>query len=226
MSGKLSNTSTSSVTLIGAVSPPGGDFSEPVTGHTKEIVQTFWALSKELADARHYPAVSWTESFSEYISITADWWSEQVNPDWQKLRSEALSLLSQAQELIRIVNLVGAEALSSEQRWVLSSADLIKEGILQQSALDDVDSYSSPEKQFLLLQIMILIYHQGKELLNLGMPDQEINQLPLLIKAKRCKSTYSSEQTEHLKQFIDQIYNDFEHYRNEYKQDTDDERNL
>jgi len=220
------NNQPGSVTLIGAVSPPGGDFSEPVTGHTKEIVQTFWALSKELADARHYPAVSWTESFSEYISITADWWSEQVNPDWQKLRSEALSLLSQAQELIRIVNLVGAEALSSEQRWVLSSADLIKEGILQQSALDDVDSYSSPEKQFLLLQIMILIYHQGKELLNLGMPDQEINQLPLLIKAKRCKSTYSSEQTEHLKQFIDQIYNDFEHYRNEYKQDTDDERNL
>lgn len=208
-----------SVTLIGAVSPPGGDFSEPVTGHTKEIVQTFWALSKELADARHYPAVSWTESFSEYVSITADWWAEHVHPDWHKMRAEALSLLSQAQELMRIVNLVGSEALSQEQRWVLTSADLIKEGILQQSALDEVDSYSSPEKQFLLLQIMLLIYHHGSALILLGMPVQELNRLALLSKAKRCKSTYSSEQTEHLKQFISHIENDFQHYYNEYQQE-------
>ncbi|MCU7837095.1 MAG: V-type ATP synthase subunit A [gamma proteobacterium symbiont of Taylorina sp.] len=207
-----------SVTLIGAVSPPGGDFSEPVTGHTKEIVQTFWALSKELADARHYPSVSWTESFSEYVAITADWWAQNIHPDWYKLRSEALSLLSQAHELIRIVNLVGPEALSAEQRWILSGADLIKEGVLQQSALDEVDSYSSPEKQFLLLQIMLIIYHKGEALLTLGMPVQELNQLPLLIKAKRCKSTYSSEQIEDLKQFIVQIEHDFQHYYNEYQQ--------
>jgi V/A-type H+-transporting ATPase subunit A len=206
-----------SVTLIGAVSPPGGDFSEPVTGHTKEIVQTFWALSKELADARHYPSVSWTESFSEYISVTAHWWAEHIHPDWQKLRMEALSLLTQAHELMRIVNLVGPEALSAEQRWVLEGADLIKEGVLQQSALDEVDSYSSPQKQFLLLQIMLTIYHQGEDLLKLGMPVQELNKLPLLIKAKRCKSTYSSEQTQDLKQVIEQIKLDFQQYRNEYK---------
>ena len=208
-----------SVTIIGAVSPPGGDFSEPVTGHTKEIVQTFWALSKELADARHYPAVSWTESFSEYVSITADWWAENIHPDWQILRAEALSLLSQAHELTRIVNLVGPEALSAEQRWILNSAELIKEGILQQSALDEVDSYSSPEKQFLLLQIMLLIHHQGEGLIKLGMPVQELNQLALLIKAKRCKSTYSSEQTEHLKEFITQIKEDFQHYYTQYQQE-------
>lgn len=213
------NNEQGSVTLIGAVSPPGGDFSEPVTGHTKEIVQTFWALSKELADARHYPAVSWTESFSEYVSITAKWWSKNVHSDWQKLRAEALSLLSKAHELMRIVNLVGAEALSQEQRWILTSAVLIKEGILQQSALDEVDSYSSPEKQFLLLQIMLLIYHQGDGLIKLGMPVQELNQMPLLIKAKRCKSTYSSEQTEHLKHFISQIKNDFQHYYTQYQQE-------
>jgi len=208
-----------SVTLIGAVSPPGGDFSEPVTGHTKEIVQTFWALSKELADARHYPSVSWTESFSEYVSITADWWAENVDPDWLSLRTEALSLLAQAQELMRIVNLVGPEALSSEQRWALEGADLIKEGVLQQSALDEVDSYASPEKQFLLLQIMLVIYHQGEDLLTHGMSVQALRRLPLLIKAKRCKSTYSSEQTENLKQFIIQIKNDFQQYRSEYEQD-------
>jgi len=210
------NNGSGSVTLIGAVSPPGGDFSEPVTGHTKDIVQTFWALSKELADARHYPSVSWTESFSEYVPITAHWWAENIDPDWEKLRAEALSLLSQAQELMRIVNLVGPEALSSQQRWVLQGADLIKEGVLQQSALDEVDSYSSPQKQFLLLQIMLLIYHQGVELLSLGMPVQELNKLPLLIKAKRCKSTYSSEQTEDLNQFIRQIKVDFQQYHVEY----------
>ena len=208
-----------SVTLIGAVSPPGGDFSEPVTGHTKEIVQTFWALSKELADARHYPSVSWTESFSEYVSVTADWWVENVHPDWLKLRSEALSLLTQAQELMRIVNLVGPEALSSEQRWVLEGADLIKEGVLQQSALDEVDSYASPEKQFLLLQMMLVIYHQGESMLTIGMSVQALKKLPLLITAKRCKSNYSSEQTENLKLFIEQIKSDFQKYRIEYAQE-------
>jgi len=208
-----------SVTLIGAVSPPGGDFSEPVTGHTKDIVQTFWALSKELADARHYPSVSWTESFSEYVPVTAKWWAENIDTRWQQSRAEALSLLAQAHELMRIVNLVGPEALSPEQRWILQGADLIKEGVLQQSALDDVDSYASPRKQFLLLRIMLLIYHQGQELLALGMPIQELNKLAILIKAKRCKSTYSSEQMEDLEQFKRQIRIDFELYRNEYKQE-------
>jgi len=176
-------------------------------------------LSKELADARHYPSVSWTDSFSEYVSITADWWAKNVSPDWQNLRMEALSLLSQAHELMRIVNLVGPEALSAEQRWVIEGADLIKEGVLQQSALDEVDSYSSPHKQFLLLQIMLTIYHQGEDLLNLGMPVQELSKLPLLIKAKRCKNTYSSEQTQDLEQFIKQVILDFQQCRNEYVQD-------
>ncbi len=205
-----------SVSLIGAVSPPGGDFSEPVTGHTKEIVQTFWALSKELADARHYPSVSWTESFSEYVPITAQWWAKNIDADWQNLRAIALSLLTQAQELMRIVNLVGPEALSPEQRWILQGADLIKEGLLQQSALDEVDSHASPQKQFLLLKIMVLIYQRGASLLALGVPVQELNQWPLLIKAKRCKNTYSSEQINDLQQFIQQIETDFHHYFDEY----------
>jgi V/A-type H+-transporting ATPase subunit A len=204
-----------SVSLIGAVSPPGGDFSEPVTGHTKEIVQTFWALSKELADARHYPSVSWTESFSEYVPITAQWWAKNIDADWQNLRAIALSLLTQAQELMRIVNLVGPEALSPEQRWILQGADLIKEGLLQQSALDEVDSHASPQKQFLLLKIMVLIYQRGASLLALGVPVQELNQWPLLIKAKRCKNTYSSEQINELQQFIQQIETDFHHYFDE-----------
>lgn len=123
-----------SVTLIGAVSPPGGDFSEPVTSHTKEIIQTFWALSKELADARHYPAVDWLESFSGYVKSAAKWWAQHIDPNWESARAEALDLLAASEELQRIVNLVGVEALSSEQRWTLEAAGLLKEGLLQQAA--------------------------------------------------------------------------------------------
>lgn len=209
-----------SVTLIGAVSPPGGDFSEPVTGHSKEIVQTFWALSKELADARHYPAVSWTESFSGYVDTAAQWWIKQTDKEWQQLRTDALTLLSRDTELMRIVNLVGPEALSAEQRWILDGADLIKEGVLQQSALDDVDSYASPEKQYLLLKIMMLIYNRGVVLLKLDISEQELNRLAIMAKAKRCKSTYSSEQTNGLRDFIDTINQVFDQLEQTYSENS------
>ena len=137
-----------SVTLIGAVSPPGGDFSEPVTSHTKDIIETFWALSKELADARHYPSIDWVTSFSGHVHMAAEWWHEQIDRHWEERRTQALALLARDAELSRIVNLVGPEALSDAQRWQLEGATLIKEGVLQQSALDDVDTFCSPQKQF------------------------------------------------------------------------------
>ena len=96
-----------SVSVIGAVSPPGGDFSEPVTSHTKEIIRSFWALSKPLADARHYPAISWLESFTDYAVRAAEWWSAEISSDWMLRRQQALTLLTEAEELERIVNLVG-----------------------------------------------------------------------------------------------------------------------
>lgn len=206
-----------SVTLIGAVSPPGGDFSEPVTSHTKEIVQTFWALSKELADARHYPAVSWTESFSAYVDVAARWWNQQISPAWQSSRAEALALLSQAEELSRIVNLVGPEALSSEQRWQLEAARLIREGILQQSALDEVDSYCSPQKQFALLDLMLSLFHAGRDLLKKGVPVQQLLALPALGKARRAKNTYRSEELEALNQFADECRQAFTRLGAEYE---------
>ncbi|ABA58543.1 Sodium-transporting two-sector ATPase [Nitrosococcus oceani ATCC 19707] len=197
--------SVGSVTLIGAVSPPGGDFSEPVTSHTKEIVRTFWALSKDLADARHYPAVSWRESFSDDIPVAARWWAEHIDKHWQAGRAEAMTLLTQAEELSRIVNLVGPEALSGTQRWILEGATLIKEGLLQQSALDPVDSFCAPEKQFVLLDLMLQIYHQGVELLEQGVPVQELLGLPVLARARRCKSDYKNTQVETLQDFTKEI---------------------
>lgn len=205
-----------SVTLIGAVSPPGGDFSEPVTSHTKEIIQTFWALSKELADARHYPAVDWLESFSGYVSSAAKWWAENVDPKWESARAEALGLLAASEELQRIVNLVGVEALSSEQRWTLEASGLIKEGLLQQAATDEVDSYSSPEKQFALLSAMLEIYRLGMKLVKLDTPARRLIQMPLLAQARRWKSQHSSEDMAALKAKIAAIPDAFEPLIEEY----------
>jgi len=205
-----------SVSLIGAVSPPGGDFSEPVTSHTKEIVQTFWALSKQLADARHYPSVDWTDSFSGYVSLAARWWHKNVDPRWGACRAEALGLLSQADELARIVNLVGPEALSPTQRWALEAASLVKESVLQQSALDEVDSYCSPQKQFALLDLVLAIYHQGQAVLDIGVPVQQLLALPILSRARRVQTMYRSEQLEELKGFRKEIDEAFVRFHAEY----------
>jgi V/A-type H+-transporting ATPase subunit A len=207
------NGGSGSVTIIGAVSPPGGDFSEPVTSHTKQIVQTFWGLSKELADARHYPAVDWSESFSENVEAASRWWSENVDPDWALLREEALGILAQADELQRIVNIVGPEALSSSQRWTLEGASLIKDAVLQQSALDPVDAFSSPEKQLVLLHLVLELFDDGRSALDRGVPVQELLSLPLLGEARRYKSTYSSDRVSELGRRREDIRKAFERIR-------------
>ncbi|AGA35425.1 V-type ATP synthase subunit A [Thioalkalivibrio nitratireducens DSM 14787] len=205
-----------SVTLIGAVSPPGGDFSEPVTSHTKDIIETFWALSKELADARHYPSIDWVMSFSGHVHTAAQWWHENVDPAWEELRRESLALLARDAELSRIVNLVGPEALSSAQRWDLEGAALVKEGVLQQSALDEVDTFCSPEKQFALLELVLLIYHLGAELVNRGVPVQELQRQPQLSRSRRIKSLYSSDQLDEIEAFRTEVEQAFEALRLEY----------
>lgn len=207
-----------SVSIIGAVSPPGGDFSEPVTTHTKEIVQTFWALSKELADARHYPAVDWTESYSQYVDRASHWWSEHVDPRWSSMREEALAILGHAGELQRIVNLVGHEALSPSQRWTLEGASLLKDAVLQQSALDPTDSFCSPEKQLVLLELVLAVIHEGESALHEGASVQELLALPLLGEARRYKSSYPSDQARALKARKTDIEKTFDHVRSRHSQ--------
>jgi len=207
-----------SVTLIGSVSPPGGDFSEPVTSHTKEIIQTFWALSKELADARHYPAVDWLESFCSDVSAAARWWADNVDPGWREGRATALEILTESEELLRIVNLVGVEALSSEQRWGLEVAGLIKEGLLQQSAIDEVDSFASPRKQYVLLAAMLDIHRRGMQLVKQGVPARRLLELPILAQARRWKSQYGSDQVEALQAKVAEVAAAFEQLAQEYEQ--------
>ncbi len=207
---------TGSVTLIGAVSPPGGDFSEPVTSHTKDIIETFWALSKELADARHYPSIDWVMSFSGHVGTAALWWAKEVDRHWEARRGQALALLARDAELSRIVNLVGPEALSHAQRWELEGASLIKEAVLQQSALDPVDTFCSPKKQFALLDLTLTIYDRGAALIELGIPVQELQNLPMLAKARRCKSIYNSEQVDGILAFHRECEQTLEQIRLEY----------
>ncbi|MDR2398468.1 MAG: V-type ATP synthase subunit A [Spirochaetaceae bacterium] len=158
-----------SVSIIGAVSPPGGDFSEPVTQHTKRFIRCFWALDRDLANARHYPAISWIDSYSEYAEEVKPWW-ERVNPAWAVVRQQALDLLKKEQRLAEIVRLIGPDALPDDQRLILLTAEIIKDGFLQQNSFDQVDMYCVPTKQVRLLVLIMEFYERAQECIKEGAP--------------------------------------------------------
>ena len=175
-----------SVSVIGAVSPPGGDFSEPVTQHTKRFIRCFWALERELANARHYPAIGWIDSYSEYADEVKGWWNN-FDSSWYSIRLEALELLKKENRLEQIVKLVGADSLPSSDRLILITAEMIKNGFLQQNAFDEVDCYSVPEKQIALLLLIMNFHKKSLELLKAGCPLVKIMNLSVreeIIKAK------------------------------------------
>ncbi len=178
---------TGSVTIIGAVSPPGGDFSEPVTQHTKRFIRCFWALDRDLANARHYPAVSWIDSYSEYAEEVRAWW-DRVNPAWPRARRAALDLLKREQRLAEIVRLIGPDALPDDQRLILLTADLIKNGFLQQNSFDEVDMYCAPAKQVRLLELLMDFHLRAASCIKLGAPLMKITALPLRERLARLKS--------------------------------------
>jgi len=157
-----------SVTIIGAVSPPGGDFSEPVTQHTKRFVRCFWALDRGLANARHYPAISWLESYSEYLAEVGSWWEQNVSPDWHEDRTEIMDLLQREVRLQQVVKLVGPDALPDSQRFILEVCTLFKNAFLQQNAFDKIDMYSTVEKQFKMLHIIVTYWRRGSQAIKSG----------------------------------------------------------
>ncbi len=157
-----------SVTLVGAVSPSGGDFTEPVTTHTMRFIKTFWALDAKLAYSRHYPSINWMNSYSGYLADVAKWWGENINEQWLDLRSEAYGVLQREDTLKEIVRLLGPEALPDDQKLILEVARMIKIGILQQNSFDEVDTYCSPEKQVKLLQLLVQFYREGQQVLKDG----------------------------------------------------------
>ena len=157
-----------SVTIIGAVSPPGGDFSEPVTQHTKRFIRCFWALDRHLANARHYPAISWLDSYSEYLTDIVPWWEQHVSTQWLENRTEIMDLLYREMKLQQVVKLVGPDALPDTQRFVIEICTLFKNAFLQQDAYDQVDMYSTVEKQERMLRIIMTFWRRGSEAIKKG----------------------------------------------------------
>ena len=150
-----SHKAESSVTVVGAVSPPGGDLSEPVTQNTLRIAKVFWALDASLADRRHFPSINWLESYSLYVDSITNWWNTEVGSDWIDLRNEAMTILQKESELNEIVQLVGPDALPDRDRLTLEAARMLREDFLQQNAYDDTDTYCSPDKQYNMLKTIL-----------------------------------------------------------------------
>jgi V/A-type H+-transporting ATPase subunit A len=180
-----------SVSIVGAVSPPGGDFSEPVTQHTRRFIRCFWALDTELANARHYPAIHWLRSYSEYVEDVTRWWEEQA-PDWSALRTEAITLLQREEKLEQIVRLVGPDVLPESQRLLLFVAALLKDGFLAQSAFDDRDAYCTPARQVALLRLILGLYRTGRALVERGVPLARVRGLACVPEVLRAKATYGN----------------------------------
>ncbi|MBA7470797.1 V-type ATP synthase alpha chain [subsurface metagenome] len=182
-----------SVSIIGAVSPPGGDFSEPVTQHTKRFVRCFWALDRQLANARHYPAISWLESYSEYLDEVTPWWEQAVGSSWTSDRSEILELLHREVRLQQVVKLVGPDALPDSQRFIIEVCTLFKNAFLQQNAFDDIDKYSTVEKQTRMLRIILTYWRRGAEAIRRGMTLVRLRRMKVLQDIVKMKFTIDNE---------------------------------
>jgi V/A-type H+-transporting ATPase subunit A len=191
-----------SVTMVGAISPPGGDFTEPVTQHTQRYTRTFWALDRTLANARHYPAINWQTSYSLYSDAVAPWWAKETASDWQALRSGAAEILEQAARLEQLVRLVGAQALPDRQRWVLDVARLLKEGFLQQSALHPVDAYCVPVKQTALLRLFVELYQSGQRVIEAGVPLSRLRQLLDVRRLVQMKESVPNDQINQISELL------------------------
>lgn len=164
------NGTDGSVTLIGAVSPQGSDFSEPVTQNTKRFTRCFWALDKSLAYARHYPAINWNLSYSEYIGDLSNWYRDSVSPDFMKYRDELCALLSEENSLMEIVKLIGADVLPDDQKLIIEIARVIRVGFLQQNAFHADDTFVPLEKQFKMMHVILHLYHRSKEVIARQIP--------------------------------------------------------
>jgi V/A-type H+-transporting ATPase subunit A len=176
-----------SLSVIGAVSPPGGDLSEPVTQNTLRVVQVFWGLEDKLAYKRHFPAINWLQSYSIYVQNLEAYWKQNVAPDFAQLRSEALRLLQQEAELEEIVRLVGVESLSFKERFVLEITRSIREDFLQQNAFVDIDTFTTLRKQYLMMKVILSYYQEGMKALDQGYSLKEILAIPARERIARMK---------------------------------------
>jgi V/A-type H+-transporting ATPase subunit A len=187
-----------SVTIVGAVSPSGADFTEPVTTHTIRFIKTFWALDTRLAYSRHYPSINWMQSYSGYLEDVAKWWNQNVSEEWYNLRAESYHILQREDTLKEIVRLLGPEALPDEEKLVLEVARMIKIGILQQNSFDKVDTYCSPQKQLKQVSLMVQFYKNAQRVLKEGVSLVDIRAMPIITSLLKAKFEITDEEVSKL----------------------------
>lgn len=205
------NGSDGSVTIIGAVSPQGGDFSEPVTQNTKRFVRCFLALDKSLAYARHYPAINWLTSYSEYIPDLTAWYETNVGPTFVKCRNEILNLLTMENRLNEIVKLIGSDVLPDDQKLVLEIARVIRLGFLQQNAFHKEDTYVPMEKQLRMMEIILHLYDRCKALIDRNMPMALLRESDIFEKIISIKYDVANDKLEQLNLYDDRIEEFYQH---------------
>jgi V/A-type H+-transporting ATPase subunit A len=205
-----------SVSIIGAVSPPGGDFSEPVTQHTKRFVRCFWGLDKELASARYFPAINYMDSYSEYLEDVTEWWEQFPEGNWRELRDQAMILLQQDDKLQKIVKLIGEDALPDDQRLVIEGARLLKNALLQQGAFDEIDTYAKPERQLWMLSIILHFYDRAREIIKKGAPIYRIREMEAIEDINRMKNRIANDDLEQFTTLLHDIDEEFEELEQDY----------
>ena len=193
------------LSVIGAVSPPGGDISEPVSQATLRIVKVFWGLDSNLAYKRHFPAINWLTSYSQYLDNVSGWFGQNVSEEWMEDRQKMMRLLQEEAELEEIVKMVGMDALSAGDRLKMEAARSIREDFLHQNSFHEVDTYSSLKKQYLLMKLVLAYYDHGVEALNQGASIQDLVKLEVREKIGRFKYTLEDKLDEEYKNIMDQL---------------------
>lgn len=200
--GRNGSSRRGSLTILGAVSPPGGDFTEPVTSITMRFIGTLWALDKDLAFSRHFPAISYLRSFSSYFEELREYWSN-ISEGFSEYRSEALSLLEEASEVEQIARIIGERSLPEDQRLILLISDILKEGFLIQNAFHEIDTFCPPKKQAELLKTIIRFYQMTEKLVEEGVPISKIRKLDSVEKLKRVKEEEGVESVHEIGEMIE-----------------------
>jgi V/A-type H+-transporting ATPase subunit A len=198
-----------SVTIIGAISPPAGDFSEPVTTHTRRCVRAFWALDRERAQARFYPAINPLQSYSGDVDALARWWQAQGNPDWASQRKRLLELLEAQVQLERMARIVGLDALPPAQQLTLSCADLINEAVLRQSSFSTVDRYCSPQRQTAIVSVLIRYIELARAAVDGGVHPDRVRDLPVRRTLQRIGEEYGESEIPAIRALWQQIDSEF-----------------
>ena len=216
---KSYNGNIGTVTIIGAVSPQGSDFSEPVTQNTKRFVHVFWALSRELAYSRHYPAVDWNISYSEYVNSLQDWYEENVDSDFNEYRQRIIELLEEENELLEISKVVGQDVLSDSKKLVLETCKAIRMGFLQQSALNEIDTSIPIKKQFKMMESILVIYDNSMKLIDKLIPISKIKELGFFEEYIKLKINIvkESSELEKFKEFNKKVKQELRKLEEEYK---------